>query len=156
MSEPPSEAALLDAARRHWPACRAVGTPLRLWRQIPSATEEGLLDLVQPALGWAAIAWGGRGEPLGLVEMHAAGAPRALRTAEHPWLPRALHLASAQLCHPDLHAGYVTAFDAPGTGMDRAIVADLLLHELVVPLQEGTEVLDGPEFAAWLWARAAR
>jgi hypothetical protein len=153
---PPDETALLEAARRHLPGCRMVGMPLRLWRQRPSAKEDGLLDLVQPALGWAVIAWGARGEPLGLLELHADGVERALSAADLPWLTRALHLALAELCHPELHAGYVVAFDAPGTGVERAVIADLLLHELVVPLQEGAQVLDGPDFAAWLQAHGAR
>ncbi len=153
---PPEEAILLDAARRHLPDCRMVGPPLRLWRQRPSATEAGMLDLVAPALGWVAVAWGPRAAPLGLIERHDDGATRARRTAEHPWLPHALHLALAQMALPEVHAAYAVAFDAPGTGLDRAIVVDLLLTELVVPLQPGTEVLAGPEFAAWLWRHARR
>jgi hypothetical protein len=156
MDEAPSPEALLDAARRHFPDCRLVGRPLRLWRQRPSAEQEGLLDLVHPAAGWVAVAWDGHAEPLGLLEIHADGTEVAHRTAEKPWLPHALHLALAQLHLPELHAAYAVAVDAPGTGLERAVVADLLHCELVVPLQDGAQVLDGMDFASLVWRHARR
>lgn len=154
---PPEEAEALAAARALFGEdCAMVGEPLRLWRHRPSAAQAGLLEVVSPALGWAFIAWGPRGRVLGLLELHADGTRRALAVAAHPWLAHGLHLALAQMALPDLHAAHVAAFDAPpGTAMDRAIVADFLHHELVVPLAEGAGAAPGEEFAAWLCAAAA-
>ena len=144
----PGEAEALAAARRHFPGCVMVGAPLRLWRQRPSATEPGVLEVVQPALGWAVVAWGDRAVPLGVVELHADGTGRALDAAGRPWLAHAIHLALAQFALPDLHAAYLAALDE--AGVERAFVADFLRHELVVPLAEGAGVMPGEEFAAWL------
>jgi hypothetical protein len=148
---PPTEAEALAAARAAFPGCVTVGEAIRLWRQRPSAERPGLLEVVRPALGWAFVAWGARAAPLGIVELHAGGGGRALAVEGRPWLMHAIHLALAQLALPDLHAAYLVALEArPGTGMDRAFVADFLHHELVVPLAEGAGVTPGEEFAAWV------
>lgn len=153
---PPDEAAALAAARRHFPDCRMVGAPLRLWRARPAA-EAGMLELAHPAAGWAFIAWNGRAEPIGLVELHADGREVAHRgAAARPWLRHALHLALAQVSLPDLHAAYLIAFEAPGEDLGRAMVADFLHYEVVVPLQDGAAAMPGTEFAAWLHRHGPR
>lgn len=146
---PPDAAALLQAARRLLPGTALVGAPFRIWRQCPAA-EPGLLDLVTPAEGWACIAWCAAARPLGLLEFRAAGGAAAMPVAEHPWLAHALLLGLAQASLPHAEAHYLALFEAPGAGADRALVADCLDHELVVPLMPGTEVMHGLEFAAWL------
>lgn len=159
MAEPaaPDAATALALARRHFPGTALVGAAIRIWRQRPAA-EPGMLEVVPPAEGWAFIAFGPTAAPLGLLELRAGdggAASRALSAAEHPWLPHALllGLALASLPHAETH--YLSAFDLPGAGTDRALVADLLDHELVVPLHPGAEVMHGLEFAAWLHRLAA-
>jgi len=144
----PDAATLLAAARRLLPGTALVGAPFRIWRQHPAA-EPPLLDLVAPAEGWACVAWSGAAAPLGLLELRADSVT-AMATAEHPWLAHALLLGLAQASLPHAEGHYLGVFDAPGAGADRALVADCLDHELVVPLQPGAEVMHGLEFAAWL------
>lgn len=146
---PPDPASWLAVAARLLPGAALVGAPFRIWRQRPAA-EPGLLDIATPAAGWACIAWSGEAAPLGLLEMHADGGGRTLATAEHPWLAHALLLGLAQASLPHAESHYLSAFDIPGAGADRALVIDFLDHEVVVPLQPGAEVMHGLEFAAWL------
>ncbi|MBX9697826.1 MAG: hypothetical protein K2X74_00260, partial [Acetobacteraceae bacterium] len=148
MDSAPDAAAALALARRHLPDAVLVGAPLRIWRQRPAA-EAGMLDIVTPAEGWAFIAFGAAAEPLGLMELRGEES-HALAVAEHPWLAHALLLGLAQAALPIAEGCYLGAFSVAGAAADRALVADCLDHELVVPLHPGAEVMHGLEFAAWL------
>lgn len=154
MAEAPDPAAVLAQARRHFDGVALLGAAMRIWRQRPAA-EAGMLDIVTPAEGWAFIVFGAAAAPLGLLELHADGGSRALAVADHPWLAHALLLGLAQAALPGAENCYLGAFSAPGAGVDRAIIADCLDHELVVPLHPGAEVMHGLEFAAWLHGLAA-
>lgn len=154
MAEPPDPATALARAQRHFAGVALLGAAMRIWRQRPAA-EAGMLDIATPAEGWAFIAFGAAAQPLGLLELHADGGTRALAVADHPWLAHALLLGLAQAALPIAESRYLGAFAVPGTGCDRAIIADCLDHELVVPLHAGAEVMHGLEFAAWLHGLAA-
>lgn len=154
MAEPPDPATVLDLARRHLGAVVLLGPPLRIWRQ-RLAEEAGMLEIETPALGWAFIGFGAAAAPLGLLELHADGSARAVAVAEHPWLAHALLLGLAQAHLPHAEGCYLGAFAVPGAEADRALVADCLDHEMVVPLHPAAEVMHGLEFAGWLHALAS-
>lgn len=153
MAEAPDPAAVLEIARRYLGTVALLGAPLRIWRQ-RLAAEPGMLEIETPALGWAFIAFGPAAAPLGLLELHADGGARALAVAEHPWLAHALLLGLAQTHLPHAEGSYLSAFAVPGAEADRALVADCLDHEMVVPLHPAAEAMHGLEFAGWLHALA--
>jgi hypothetical protein len=142
-----------EAARRHFATVALLGPGLRV-RRLRASAEGGLLEF-QDGIGWAFIAWDARVLPLGLIECDAAGRGRILSAASEPWLAHALLLGLAQASLPQAEFAYLAAFDAPEAGCDRALVADCLDHELVVPLCPGAEVMHGLEFAAWLGRRGS-
>jgi hypothetical protein len=154
MAEAPDAAAALALARGRFPGAALLGRPLRIWRQ-RLAAEPGLLEVETPALGWAHVVHDAAAAPLGLLELHADGTARAMAVAEHPWLAHALLLGLAQAHLPHAEGCYLSAFSIPGAGADRALVADCLDHEMVVPLHPAAEAMHGLEFAGWLHALAA-
>jgi hypothetical protein len=154
MADAPDPGAALAIARRHFAGTALLGPPLRIWRQ-RLAAGSGMLEVETPALGWAFIAFGPTAAPLGLLELHADGSARAIAVAAHPWLAHALLLGLAQGHLPHAESSYLSAFSVPGAETNRALVADCLDHEMVVPLHPAAEVMHGLEFAGWLHALAA-
>lgn len=154
MADAPERSTALALARRHFADAALLGRPLRIWRQ-RLAAEPGMLEVETPALGWAFIAYDALAVPLGLLELHADGTARGSAVADYPWLAHALLLGVAQTHLPHAEGCYLSAFAVPGAEADRAIVADCLDHEMVVPLHPAAEVMHGLEFAGWLHALSA-